>query len=459
MSITEELIDHIRRTRFEMIDEDVVVHAKKRIIDVVGCAAAGVRAPVFPLAIDLVRHWGGRRESIILIPHGDKVPACNAAMVNSILASAFDFEPIRPVIEGRLSYGHFSATTVPTAMAVAEQKDLGGKELLTALTVGEDITARLAAASAYSSTEGASGWAGESTIGCFGAAIIASKLCGLNERQILNMLGITLNQAAGTLQCLREKSHCYKLNHGFAARNGITSVELASMGFGGLKDPLLGEYGYFSLYCRTYDTEILTRDLGKKFYSDRILKRYPSCLFTHPAIDCAMEIVRMNCVEPSGIDDVTVSLFLEPGRDIVTRPFEVGSDPHMDANWSIPYTVANVLLRKSIRLEHMTDKFVLAPDVLELARRVKVNNSPEQGITRVGVRVRTKSGEEYSAYANASVDDPCQEPMTMEQIKEKFRDNMRFAGGLSADNQEKILSKLERLEDADNVRGITALLG
>jgi len=104
MSVTEQLIDNIKETRFDNLPEDVIKNTKKRIIDVIGCAIAGTKSPVYPKIIDLVREWGGEKESTILAHGAGKVPAHNAALANSVLASAFDFDPASPLVEGK-AYG------------------------------------------------------------------------------------------------------------------------------------------------------------------------------------------------------------------------------------------------------------------------------------------------------------------------------------------------------------------
>src|SRR4030042_1645773 len=89
----EELIANVLEARFENFDPATVEHAKNRIIDVIGCLIGGAHGPGNSSLIELVKDWGGREEATILI-HGGKAPACNVAMVNSIMARSYDFEPV-----------------------------------------------------------------------------------------------------------------------------------------------------------------------------------------------------------------------------------------------------------------------------------------------------------------------------------------------------------------------------
>jgi 2-methylcitrate dehydratase PrpD len=89
-----------------------------------------------------MREWGGKEEGTILV-HGVKVPLHNAALVNSVMARSYDYEPTGPLVDGKSTPAHVSGTTVPTAITVAEYVGATGKDLLTALIVGDDIASRI----------------------------------------------------------------------------------------------------------------------------------------------------------------------------------------------------------------------------------------------------------------------------------------------------------------------------
>ena len=154
-TVIEKLATNALETRFENISQGDLEHAKDRIIDVVGCLIGGANDTGNPELIDLVRHWGGREEATILI-HGGKAPAQNVAMVNSIMSRSFDFEPVSPAVEGKSTAGHVSGTTVMTALTMGEVRDIDGKELITAVLVGDDVTSRVLLAGSGSGLS--SGW-------------------------------------------------------------------------------------------------------------------------------------------------------------------------------------------------------------------------------------------------------------------------------------------------------------
>jgi len=84
---TENLIDYIFSARYEDLPEKVVL-AGKRLI---GAILGGSRAEGVREIAELVRKWGGMKESSIFL-YSSKVPAHEAVLVNATMARALDFD-------------------------------------------------------------------------------------------------------------------------------------------------------------------------------------------------------------------------------------------------------------------------------------------------------------------------------------------------------------------------------
>jgi 2-methylcitrate dehydratase PrpD len=453
VNICKQLARNILGTRFETFNQETVDSAKKRIIDVIGCLIAGASLPPSPMLVDMVKDWGGNEESTILA-YGGKAPAHNVGMVNTMMARLLDFEPVGPIVNGKQNLVHLSSTTVPTAFAIAEQNGVGGKELITALILGDDLASRIISASDYSFD---SGWEANGTVPAFGAAAIAGRLGRFDENKMLNAFGIVLNQMAGTVQNVWDGTHAFVLPQGLATRAGIFSAELARRGFTGIKDSLLSKYGYFNLYCRTYHTEILTEELGKKFYSDGIFKIYPSCGGNHAAIEYALEIVNKHDIETEDIDEVTLGVFPATQDTFLAQPFEIQAYPPATARFNLRYNVANVLLRKSVRIEHFTEELIRDSKVVALAKKVKLTNlSPSEQPTTF-LNIKMKDGREFSVVRDPSGVRP-HRPVSEEEIRDKFKANVAFSNMVKSKNAEEALNMLEHLEEVDDIRQIINLL-
>jgi 2-methylcitrate dehydratase PrpD len=454
--IIDEWVRNIIESSFEILDAEVVEDAKRRIIDIVGCMIGGANAPGCSMVRDLVKEWGGKQEATILV-HGVKAPAHNVAMVNSIMARSFDYGVLIPYIDGKPVIGHISETTIPTAITMAERKNIGGKELITALVLGDDIASRLLKASDKGPPKG---WDCTGTVAVFGATAIASKLMELNTHQILNAFGIAINQLAGTMQNVEDGVHSFKLPQGLSARAGIFSAELASKGFTGMKDPLLSREGYFALYSPTYDPEILTKELGRKFYADSTFKPYPSCRCIHPAIDCTLNLVRDYDIKTEDIDEVNLNVTPAHCDSAMGQPFKIGDFPQGNATFNLQYNVANVLLRKSVKLEHFTEPFIRDSKVVDLTKKVNLLATipSDKMLDASEVRVKLKDGRELVAHVDATKGDPIKKPLTKGEIEEKFRANVAFSKTISKENAEAALDMLNHLEEIDDITKVVQLL-
>jgi 2-methylcitrate dehydratase PrpD len=441
-------------TSFESLAKDIVERAKDEVIDIIGCSLGGANDTGCPMIIDLIKEWGGSQESTILA-HGIKAPSHNVALVNAVMARSFDFGIVDMCVEGEVRPAHIGETLVPTAVAVGEQKALSGKHLLTALILGEDLVSRIATAS-----NSAGVWDNTGTVNTFGATAVTGKLWGLDDRQWLNAFGIALNQMGGTAQSLFDRMHCFKLAQGLSAQRGIFSVRLASKGFTGVKEPLFGEGGYFALYSPDYNPEVITRYLGKKYYTEVTFKPYPQCRGTHAATECALEIVRRNHIDASNIGEVSVIVSNRSVPPVLREPFTIGAVPHVNAIFSLQYTVANALMRGYPKPEHFTEESIRDPKIAEMIKKVKITTQefPNESFLAATVRAKMPDGSEFSQHVNVPKGNELEHPLTREEKREKFRINASFSGKVNMKNAEEALNMLEQLEDVKDITKIVRLL-
>ncbi len=454
MSVASGLVRNVLNTSFENIDHEARERARGRLIDVVGCILGGARGSGCSMLIELAREWGGRGEGTIL-GHGLKVPAPHAAMINCVMARSYDFDPTGPLVEGKSTPAHISATTVPTALTAAEQAGACGKELLTALILGDDLASRIVAAA-----ESGSGFETTGTANAFGAAAIAGRLRGLNEEQLLNAFGIVLNQLGGTFQNIFDGAHSFKLPQGLSAQAAMFSVALAAKGFTGVEDPLLSPHGYFALYCKSVPRiEVLTKNLGTQFYGDNSRKPFPGCRTNHAAIQCTIDLVTSHDIKAGDIDRVEVDVSASTLNFAVGRPFVIRRVPEVDAAFSLQYTVASAILRRGSRLEDFTESSVRDPRIMDLVSRIKLTGTmaPEKALA-ARVKIRTRQGSELEGEVVLPKGHGILTPLSREEERQKFMDQAAFSGAIPPGQAADALSLLERIEEVDDVARLIALL-
>jgi 2-methylcitrate dehydratase PrpD len=464
-STIEQLVDNILETRFENLDQVALEHAKNRIIDIVGCIIGGAYDTGNLELVNLVKDWGGKQEATILI-HGGKGPASNVAMVNCIMSRSFDFGPCTPQVGDITAGGHISETTVPTAITLGEVADINGKELITALLVGDDTASRVSAGNYDLVKLGK--WAFWDIIGSLnpiGSVAIAGRLLGLNKRQLRNAFGIVLNHMGGTWRNVDDFTTSFKLLQGTTARDGITSAQLAKIGWTGPPDALFSKFGFYKLFGEGdyHNPQIITKDLGKKYYSDSTIKPYPCCRGTQSPMECALIMGRKYNIDARDILEVTLYMPRRTLQDFIcSQQFKIGEFPHANANWSYQYTVANALLRKSTVPEHFTEKFIRDPEIITLINKVKLTEllkAEQQGMgTGSKLEITMKDGRVFSENTGVAKGDQFTNPLSKDEIIAKFWTNVEFSQKVTKKKAEKVLSLLLNLEELDSVRTVTQLL-
>jgi len=451
--ILDQLIAQCQNTKYEDLDSETIEAAKLRLIDVIGCAIAGSRSSSAAILLDVLSNWGGREEASIF-GSPKKFPIALAAMVNSVMSRAYDYEVSGLNIEGKLIASHISGTTVPTAVTMAESLGASGKDLISALVVADDITSRIHAASGYSLD---SGWDCTGTVNAFGAVVIAGRFMNLTNEELSNAMGIVVNQLAGSFQCIYDGVHAFVLPQGLSAKNGIFSAQLAKNGFTGVEDFLFSRFGFFRLYGGDLDVEVLTRHLGRKYYADVRFKPYPSCGGNDAAINCALNIRRQREIKPGQISEVILSVTPWVRDSFVGQQFRLGPFPFGSSCFNLAYTVASALIRGNSDLENFTDEKISAPEVVNLARKVNIrgNLPAEKGRRATGVTVVMENGDLLEEYMDAPHGDPLEKPLSRSLIEDKFRRNVAFAKYLNPKIAESLLDTLNAVDQLNDCHRIT----
>jgi 2-methylcitrate dehydratase PrpD len=454
MTITEQLLGNILETRLENVSPEVVKRGKETIIDTIGCTLTGVTTFGVPMIVDMVKEWGGREESTIL-GYGVKAPSHHVALANSLMARSNEQGMVDVYVDGAMKASHTPETIVPTALAIAEQKGLTGKDLLTAVIMGEDFAARMIIAqNAPINLSGTS-----DSGGTFSAVAVAGRLWGLNKEQLHNAFGIALHQMGDTAQALLDRSPCWKISHGLAAQHGIFSVKLAGKGFLGLKDPFFGKGGYFARFSPGYNPEVLVKDLGKKYWGSMAFKPFPQCRGTHGATEAAVKIINKHHIDVNNVQEINVILNTR-GIALLMEPFRIGWYPPVNAHFSLQYIIANVLLRGYPRPEHFTEESIRDPRMADLMKKVifTTYDWPNDSYMSATVRVKMKNGDEFSEHANSPLGNEIDNPLSKEAKIEKYLVGARFSGKVGRENAEKALKLLDKLEEVKDITKIINLL-
>jgi len=455
VELSQLLAKNITKIQYEDLPEEVRKATKRSILDTLGVMLPPTTQERACINIaEIAKEAGGKEEST-LIGFGGKVPCWMAAWVNGSLTHALDYDdttddPIH----------HPTAFTLPAALAVAEKiGDVSGKDFITAVALGNDLSVRLASGPMGELMEDYQ-WFPLTMFGAFSAAAAPGKLLNFSEENMINTLGITLSRVFGITEVIfAPGSEIRAIRDGFSNREGVLSALMAEKRIAACKDPIEKLYEFF--YRNEYDPKIVTSNLGKQFRgAEAALKPWPACRGTHSSIQAAIGILNKYNVTPDQIEDIVLTVG-EYRRKNLCEPLEVRRNPKLsiDAKFSLPFSVAIALAKGAIAISDYFPQNLSDPTVLMISNKVRYNFDPEFGIVVPAVvEIKTKDGNIFSERVE-TIYGSLQNPLKEEDVISKFKDCVQYSHKpLSVEAVNKLIETILNLEKSRDIRQITDLL-
>ncbi|HEY31831.1 MAG TPA: MmgE/PrpD family protein [Dehalococcoidia bacterium] len=451
------LAKHISNIRYDDIPHSAVNITKKSLLDGLGVTlAAGTMGEGCRQFVDLAVAEGDKKESTI-IGFDAKVTASMAAFANGSMAHALDFEDAHDK-----ALTHPNAAAIPAALAIAESiGNVSGKELITALALGSDITCRLGLALTEDPIQ--YGWYTPPILGAFGATAATCKLLGLSPEQILDALSLTLCQATCSAELTHsDRSLVRSIRDAFSAKAGVLSAQLAERGVIGFEKPIEGEAGLFRLYAReNYDLMALTDGLGEIFEGANVsFKPWPSCRGTHYFLEATLQIMNTHDIKPADIEYIKLGIGPSPLARALCEPLETKQCPKtaIDAKFSIPFVVALASVCREVALKHFTPEAIADPEVLEVARKTTYEQDSNLEAKEGMVELKSKQGVFRLKTPEFAYGHP-NNPISEELLVKKFMDcAAHSAKQISSEHLSKLVEMILHLENVGNIGEITAYL-
>lgn len=349
--------------RYEDLPPEVVAKAKDIITDTVAACICGAEMPWSRIVIDYAERTGPGGNSKIL-GRGTSVQAPAAALANGALAHSFELDSLTRPGAG----AHPGATVLPPALAVAQQVDASGRQLIAAVVAGNEVMIRIGRATGH--TNEARGFHAPGTTGPFGAAVACGLLLGLDERGMTNALGIAGSLAGGLLEFARGDGGMVKRLHlGRASEAGVMAASLAAGGFAAPRTVIEGEFGFLKVFCTAYDESHLTNGLGSDFVTlSAVLKRYPCHATAHAPVRAVRDLQAAHRFAGGDVAAVTVT-----ATPRMVERHNIPAPPDlMLAQYSIPFCVALALHREARDPESYDDTALADPAIRALAQKVEL---------------------------------------------------------------------------------------
>jgi 2-methylcitrate dehydratase PrpD len=447
--LSTELARWASSVTFEDLPEDIVAATKLRVLDVIGLALAGAETDFGRSVRDAALALSTPGPCCIL-GFWDRVGVTTAAFANGAFSQALEFDDTH-----NESIVHMSSPAVAAALALSEYTRVSGRDLITAIAIGNEISCRVGSVS--SGELHARGFHPTGLFATFGAAYLAGKILGLDAETQARAAGIAGSFASGLLECWVDGTQTKFLHPGWSAQSGIAAALLARSGVTGPAKVFEGRWGLFASHVQDpnahRDFTRIDDRLGQHWESrNSSFKPFPAAHVIHPYISAILRLRTEYGIQPGDVERIEcpVTAFIV---GIVCEPTEEKFAPASDSHGrvSLQYSLAEALYLGVLGKRAYQKENLKNPEILALARRVHYYVDPSYpgpGRFKGAAKIVLKDGrifEEVEEYNRGSAENP----MSYAELRAKFDDNASaFLSPIQRDRLADAIHTLDRLADA-----------
>ena len=437
------LCQFVSRQTIADIPDAVVRQAKRVLRDTLGVMVAGAASTAVGQVAGQMPLGASSRPSTWPGRHGDYHPI-TAALLGGMAGSTMEFE------EGHArAMGHPAIQIVPAVVAAAEAGGLSGMHLIEGLIGGYEVACRISQACHLREGLHPNGhW------GIIGAALGVAALSRRSPEALVQVANIAAGLTTNPF-----------VNNSFAGCSiGCTFAGMA--GQAGLMANLFFDSGMraephslamtFSRFVSTdFEPAVMAAGLGGEYaIGNNYFKPYPTCRFTHAALDALQQILDAQVIDPEMVDAIDVYSF-----KAATHPLAPPTNGEA-LRFSVPYLMGMMLAGHGIGLKAFTDPVLDDPTVARLAGKVRLILDPAYEAMRpdrspARVIVRLNTGREVVAEVLSGRGDRSN-PLREQALVDKFMSLTVPVLGPARARQ--VVEKIDGLEHEADVRRVMRLL-
>jgi 2-methylcitrate dehydratase PrpD len=422
----------------------VVTKTKQHILDTLAAIISGSRLRAGRLAAAYVERIGGVQEATVF---GTSllVPAANAALANGMAAHADETDDSH--LGGRF---HPGSGIIPAALAVAEQRGLGGSDLVRAVALGYDIGAR-ATMALYPRLKPPARHSTHSIGTAFGAAAAAAALHEFNPQQVRYVLSYAVQQASGVPYWNRDSEHVEKAFDfgGMGARNGVSAAGMVEAGFSAVQDPFSGRDNLFAALGQNPEPARLTADLGTRFeIMQASIKKWCVGSPNQAVLDAVSALIAAHSITADAVSSIVITM---PSDRI--HIVDNGAMPDV----CVQHLAALALVDRGVSFASCHDHNRMHDaEIMAVRSRISMVASDELTAAvparQAIVEIETQDGQRLRHHAKAVRGTP-DNPMALEEVEAKAHDLIEpIIGAARAKRLVDMIGQLEKLRSVRELR-------
>ncbi|GGE46220.1 hypothetical protein GCM10007276_24290 [Agaricicola taiwanensis] len=422
MALTKEIAAFVSGLTYADLPQAAIDVAKLGFLDCSGVLIAGSAEDTARIMeTTLLAALDGKPEASIVFTER-RASALVAARINGTAAHALDYDD---------AGGHRSAILVPAILAEGEALGSTGKDMITAYVAGFEVWSELVRREDDQLHE--KGWHPTGVYGAVAAAAAMANLRRLNPEETAVAIALGASQASGVVANFGTMIKPF--HAGASAHAGVLAGRLAANGMSGGLSVLEHKRGFLAAVSPrgSVDRSRSATHLGRDWHivNDGVsIKKFPTCYCTHRAIDAMLGLVAERPIRPDEVEEIRVKIGKTQAAILINHRPQTG----LEAKFSIEFTMACALLEQAVTLQHLTDSFVLRPEVQKLLPKVFVDADETYDPTLTSyspadqVSVRLTSGEVLVSEEISRARGHISRPLAREELFAKFEACLAYGG-------------------------------
>ena len=442
---TQALATFAASLDLDAVPERVRQTAKGTLLDALACALAGHQGEETPQIAAFAATLAQSQETSVI--GGGRSSLTGATLLNGFLVTA-----VTMCDTHRATLTHVMPEVLPPALAIAERDGLSGRELLTAIIAGCEVTTRIGIGLDYPVFR-KKGWHGPGIIGPFGGAAAVGRLLHFDADTMARAFGLAGSQSAGTFAAWGTPT--VKFHQCRGALSGLMAALLAQQKFVATREFLTAsDGGLYNTYTDGGRIDLALGELGSRWEMEQLsLRPWPAATNIQGAVTAMFDLVEQHRIDPQAIKQVRLAVSRVPfdmhgGFGTYKGKFEALLSAH--------YAVAVILHDRALTLAQFEPARYDDPLLrLFAAEKVAIRLDPELVGSQTLVDVELNDGRVLAMRCMHPRGVP-ERPLSRAQIEEKFR--IYAPNRLTESKLAPIIDAVYGLEDLPSVRTLTDLL-
>src|SRR5690625_4252041 len=275
--------------------KEVEHEAHRTFINWISCAIGAANHITTETALRAVKRLQPSHQAAVF-GRSERLDMMNAALINWISSHTFDYDDthLDTII-------HPAGPVASATLALAENIEATGREIIDALVIGIDVFCRIGRMIYPDHYD--IGWHITGSTGAFGAAAACARILKLSVEKTQMALGIAASQPVGFREQFGTMTKPF--HPGGAAMAGLIAALLAKEGFTSSDRAIEGARGFAQVVSKKFDWDAITYGLGNRFeISLNTYKPFACGIVIHPSIDGCIKLKEKYDIKAENIESV-----------------------------------------------------------------------------------------------------------------------------------------------------------